>query len=208
MGNVLRPLLGAVILTLAGCAAMSKSECQLGNWQTVGFNDGARGALVSRVGDYSQACSKYGVAPDLTAYRSGYDSGLETYCRDGNGFAVGARGAQYEGVCPASLEPKFLEGFRVGHQLFEMQSSVSSLQAQISQDNYQLNECAERLAADQAAVVSDGTTPDQRAQLLMEMTGLAQRQGALQAQVVELERSLAVSQQQLNQFRSTIAYNN
>src|SRR5882762_508401 len=101
-------LLVVAVVTVAGCAAMSQRECQLGDWHTAGFDDGVRGASMTRVAGYRKACSKYNISPDLEAYRSGYDLGLETYCRDSNGFAVGARGAVYEGVCPTALEGPFL----------------------------------------------------------------------------------------------------
>lgn len=198
-------LLGAV--ALAGCAAMNQRECQLGDWHTAGFDDGARGLPVTRLADYAKACSKYGISPDLASYRSGYDQGLETYCRDGNGFVVGSSGAAYNGVCPAGLEGQFMQGFRVGRQLFEMQSAVRELQGQISAREYSLRETREQLAAAEAAVISDSTPSDERARLLVKITELSQQQGALEAQISELERSLAVRQADLGRFRESIAYN-
>ena len=198
-------LLGAV--TLAGCAAMNQHECQLGDWHTAGFDDGAKGVPVTRVADYAKACSKYSISPDLSAYRAGYDLGLETYCRDSNGFAVGSRGGAYVGVCPAQLEPQFLNGYRVGHQLFELQSAVSGLESQIAERRYALRETQEQLTAASAAVVSDSTPSDQRAALLVKITELAQRHGHLEAEISELERTLAVRQEDLGRFRDSVAYN-
>jgi len=198
-------VLGAA--ALAGCAAMNQHECQLGDWHTVGFDDGAKGVPVTRLADYAKACSKYGISPDLTAYRSGYDLGLESYCRDTNGFIVGSRGALYDGVCPATLEPQFLQGYRVGRQLFELQSAVNGLEGQIAESDRELHETAERLAAVQAAIIGDATTADQRASLLAEVSELSQRQGSLQIQLVELQRTLALRQSDLGRFRESIAYN-
>lgn len=194
-------------VALAGCAAMSQKECQLGDWHTAGFDDGARGLPVTRVGDYAKACSKYGISPDLTSYRSGYDQGLETYCRDANGFAVGSRGGAYNGVCPASLEPQFMQGFRAGRQLFELQSGVNNLRSQITEREHALQETSEQLAAAEAAVISDGTPSDQRAALLLKITELSTQQGALQTEITELERSLAARQQDLARYRDSLAYN-
>lgn len=202
-----RGLLVLCVVALSGCAAMSQKECQLGDWHTAGFDDGARGLPVTRVGDYAKACSKYGVSPDLTAYRSGYDQGLETYCRDANGFTVGSRGGDYNGVCPASLEPQFMQGFRAGRQLFEMQSSVNEIQSQIDAHEHALHENAEQLAAAEAAVISDSTTSEQRAALLVKIAELSQQQGALQAEITELQRSLGARQQDLARYRDSLAYN-
>ncbi len=194
-------------MALAGCAAMNQRECQLGDWHTAGFDDGAKGLPVTRIADYSKACSKYGISPDLASYRSGYDQGLETYCREGNGFVVGSTGAPYNGVCPSNLEPQFMQGFRVGRQLFEMQASVNDLQGQISAHEYSLRETSEQLAAAEAAVISDNTPSDQRAALLLKIAELSQQQGALRAQITELQRSLAVRQEDLLRFREALAYN-
>src|ERR1700724_2943843 len=185
---------------LSGGVAMNKHECQLGDWHTVGFDDGARGAPLTRVADYSKACAKYSVRPDLSSYRSGYDLGLDTYCRDSNGFAVGSAGASYEGVCPAQLEPQFLNGYRTGHQLFELQSAVSGLQSQIAERRYALSETQEQLTAASAAIVSDSTPSEQRAALLVKITELSQRHGALEVEISELERTLAVRQNDLGRF--------
>ena len=192
---------------LAGCAAMSQRECQLGDWHTAGFDDGVRGASMTRVADYRKACSKYNISPDLAAYRAGYDLGLETYCRDSNGFAVGARGAAYEGVCPTALEGQFLNGFRPGHHLYELQSAVSGIDGQIAQRKYSLRETEEQLTAATAAVVSDSTPSDQRAALLVKIAELSRRHGALEAQLSELERSLGTQQEELRRFRESLAYN-
>jgi hypothetical protein len=200
-------LIGLCAVALAGCAAMSQKECQLGDWRTAGFDDGARGLPVTRVADYSKACSKYGVSPDLTAYRSGYDQGLETYCREGNGYAVGSSGGAYNGVCPAALEPQFMQGFKVGRQLFEMQSSVENLRSQISAREHSIQEVSEQIAVAEAAVISDSTPSDQRAALLLRIAELSQQQGSLQTEVTDLQRSLAVRQVDLARFRESIAYN-
>jgi hypothetical protein len=209
MQNVWRRYSGPALLcaALGGCAVMNQRECQLGDWHTTGFNDGARGMSVTRLADYSKACSKYGISPDLTSYRSGYDLGLDSYCRDGNGFVVGSSGAGYSGVCPASLEPQFMEGFRAGHQLFELQSGVNDLEGQIAAREYSLRETSEQLAAAEAAILSDSTPSDQRAVLLVKITELSQQQGALRAQLDELQRNLTVRQEDLARYRASLTYN-
>jgi hypothetical protein len=200
-------LLAIGVVTVAGCAAMSKRECQTGDWRTAGFDDGAQGIPVTRLADYAKACGKYSISPDLATYRAGYDLGLETYCRDSNGFAVGSRGAAYQGVCPANLEAQFLQGFRVGHQLFELQATVNGIEGEIGQHRALLQENAERMAATQAAIISDGTSADQRIILLAKAGELWQQQRTLEAEIAQLELNLTVSQQDLNRFRGSLAYN-
>lgn len=186
---------------------MSKHECQLGDWHTVGFADGAKGEPLTRVAEYSKACAKYGVRPELSVYQSGYDLGIDTYCRDSNGFAVGSAGAGYEGVCPAQLEPQFLNGYRTGHHLFELQSAVSNVGSELFQRQSMLREAEEHLAETQAAIISDSTPAEQRALLLIRATELVEREGTLRAEIIGLERDLAIRQEDFRRFRESLAVN-
>jgi len=116
-------VLGAV--ALAGCASLSQHECQLVDWHTAGLNDASKGLPLTRLAEYTQACSQYNITPDLTAYRVGYDLGLQSYCQNANGFAVGSSGAGYLGICPAALEPQFLTGYRAGYSIFVLHDFTS-----------------------------------------------------------------------------------
>ena len=197
----------ACAAVLSGCAAMNQHECQLGDWHTVGFNDGVRGEPLTRLAEYSKACAKYGVRPDLVVYRSGYDLGIDNYCRDANGFAVGSAGASYEGVCPAQLEPQFLSGYRPGHHLFELQSAVSNVGSELFRHQSMLHEAEEHLAETQAAVISDSTPAEQRALLLIKASELAEREGTLKGEIIGLERDLAARQEDFRRFRESLALN-
>lgn len=77
---------------LAGCASMSESECRVADWGRVGLADGARGALESRLADYTDDCGKVGVVPDATAYRKGWDTGIASFCTAANGWREGMQG--------------------------------------------------------------------------------------------------------------------
>jgi hypothetical protein len=113
------------VAALAGCATMSQRDCQLADWHSAGLSDASKGLPMTRLAEYTQACSQYNVSPDLTAYRVGYDLGLKSYCKDSNGFAVGSSGEGYQGVCPANLEPQFLTGYRAGHTIFVLHDFTS-----------------------------------------------------------------------------------
>ena len=91
-------------VALSGCAGMSAEECQLADWETIGYEDGVRGASGQAIASHRKSCAKAGVAPDRVAYERGRASGLETYCRPANGYRVGESGHAYSGVCPAELD--------------------------------------------------------------------------------------------------------
>lgn len=126
---------GAVMvaaLLLGSCETMSEDQCQAGDWGQQGYNDGASGQAMSRLDDHAKACAKYGVEPDMTAYQSARNSGLELYCTEAKGFAEGHEGNSYRGVCPASLERDFLPAYGDGQIVHEAESALSSAVSSVS----------------------------------------------------------------------------
>src|SRR5690606_23590056 len=121
----------AVVLAASGCAGMSEQACLSSDWRTVGFEDGAAGRSVATVGGYRQACGKHGISPDLDGYRAGHAEGVEVYCRPSRGFDAGRSGSSYQGVCPANLEPEFLDAYNAGRHLYELESAVRGADARI-----------------------------------------------------------------------------
>jgi len=108
-------ILVLVISTLNGCATLSKEDCLQGDWKTIGYNDGAQGYTLSRLTEHQQACTEYGVKPDLVAYQAGHAEGLVYYCQPNNGFKLGEQVANYSlGLCPANLETAFLLQYVLG----------------------------------------------------------------------------------------------
>ena len=63
-------------LGIAGCASMSKNECVMVDWRTIGYEDGVAGRAGDQIGRYRKACADHGVAPDLGAYQAGRAEGL------------------------------------------------------------------------------------------------------------------------------------
>ena len=55
------------LVGLVGCAGMSASECQLADWEAVGYEDGARGSSSDQFGTHRKNCAKHDVAPDFKA---------------------------------------------------------------------------------------------------------------------------------------------
>lgn len=97
------------VLLLSGCAhKMSESECQLANWQDVGYQDGLGGEEYTRVRDHQKSCSKFGVAVDGQAYERGYQRGNQAYCSSSNPFQTGLRGDTALSVCSS-------EGYRADY---------------------------------------------------------------------------------------------
>ncbi|HXH64070.1 MAG TPA: DUF2799 domain-containing protein [Mariprofundaceae bacterium] len=99
---------------LAGCASMSKKDCENADWHAIGYNDGARGIPAGHLNVYSQRCAEYKIAPDVNAYQTGWGEGIRNYCTSANGYNAGAAGYAYNNICPADVAPAYLEGYRQG----------------------------------------------------------------------------------------------
>ena len=111
---------GLLACLAAGCSTLSKEErtaaCASTDWQRYGANDGRLGVpTADRVNDFED-CSDLGHPADLLAYQTGRSSGLQDYCTAENGYQVGYEGRRYRKVCPADLEPDFLQGYERGRQ--------------------------------------------------------------------------------------------
>jgi hypothetical protein len=98
--------------TLAGCASMSKKDCENADWRTIGYNDGARGIYFTNLDSYRKRCSEYQIAPDGNAYQAGWNQGIRSYCTSDNGYRAGVAGQAFQNICPADVAP----GYRVGWQ--------------------------------------------------------------------------------------------
>ena len=199
-------MVGALVLTLSGCAAMNEQECLVTDWRTVGFEDGALGRPVESIGGYRQACAKHGVAPDLDSYRAGHADGVESFCQPVKGFNYGRSGATYRGVCPADLEYGFLAAYNDGRHLYELESAVRGADAQISQRRRALENIKTDITAHEAALITEGTSAGERVTLLAQTKELARQHGVIEAEIVELERERALHAQALYEYRNTLAY--
>ena len=50
------------------CATLNKDECLTADWYQIGYEDGAKGYPLSRIGKHRKACAKHGVTPDMPPY--------------------------------------------------------------------------------------------------------------------------------------------
>lgn len=135
-------VLGSITVILHGCATLSKEECLHGDWKTIGYNDGAQGYPRGRLSEHQQACTEYGIKPDLAAYQAGHADGLVYYCRPENGFRLGEQVASYTlGLCPANLEIAFLVQYALG-----LDGARRVAEAEISAQNNKLHHKTVQLA--------------------------------------------------------------
>ena len=111
---------GLLACLAAGCSSLSVEEraaaCAATDWQRYGIVDGRFGVPTSDRASKFEDCAELGHAANLSAYQTGRAQGLQDYCTAENGYQVGYDGRGYREVCPADLEPDFLQGYERGRK--------------------------------------------------------------------------------------------
>lgn len=187
------------IAMLTGCASdsVSESQCIAGDWQTVGYRDGANGYRSTELLAHQNACVKHGVIPDRASYMAGWEKGVREYCEANNGYDVGTSGYGHNNVCPDDQREAFLAAYHDGRQLYLARSEVNNLEQAISQREYRLDEIKMELVSSATQQFDPTLTPAARVDLLALTERLAEEQGRINAELPQMRRELAFKTQQL-----------
>lgn len=195
-------------LMLAGCAGISKEECLYADWAAIGYEDGAAGRPVSAISSKRAACArKAGVTVDMAAYTAGRAEGLKLYCRPSNGYAVGANGGRYYGVCTDGGEHAFLDAYDAGRRLFSLEQDVVQIESDIRQAHIDLKNTERHITNTQAALIAPSTPMADRPRLLLELKDLSEDKGAIQTALIALTRDLADAERELSDYEDHLAFN-
>ncbi len=198
-------LLSLLVIGLAGCATMSSDECATSDWTAIGYEDGSRGYTSERFSKHRKACAKHGITADFQAYQQGRSQGLVEFCQPGRGFNLGANGGQYKGVCSVELEADFLDAYRVGQQLYKLRSNVSSANSQINYKKHELEDIEGQISHNEALLIGDQTTTEDRVLLLAELKQLSERTGELETEIEVLIADRARHEQNLEHYEQNVA---
>ncbi|HKI62784.1 MAG TPA: DUF2799 domain-containing protein, partial [Mariprofundaceae bacterium] len=118
MKRFFSPILILILVALAGCASMSKKDCENADWQAIGYSEGSRGIHYSNLAKHRESCGKYQIVPDDAAYQVGWEQGIRRYCTADTGYRVGSAGQAYANICPQDVEADFLSGWEQGVRQF------------------------------------------------------------------------------------------
>jgi hypothetical protein len=127
------------LVLLSGCATLTKEQCMVGNWQSIGYSDGAAGYTVARLAEHNKACAKAGVAPDYQAWERGRQQGLKQYCTVSNAYEIGKRGKHISSVCPADMLNKLQQVNAQGREHYTLSSQVKEQEKQLDQYKVEYN---------------------------------------------------------------------
>ncbi len=121
----------AALVAIAACGSLdtdiATNECSPANWKSFGFEDGVRGLENKNFSTRNEACAKDGVDVRRSRYMAGYDEGVARFCTAENGYNQGATGYVYTGICPISMEEKFVKALGAGHRASQEQNVAGNL---------------------------------------------------------------------------------
>lgn len=179
------------ILTLGGCASLSKKECQNADWYLIGLEDGSQGRSLATLGNHRKACARVDIAPDLPQYQAGHREGLRTYCTPHRGYRLGVSGGAYQTQCPPDLEPQFRQSYQAGRELRQTQTRLAGVNTRL-QDHYtELRRTEEQIIELEEAIVGDASTGAERREHLAHIRELRENIPILQEEIEMLEQDRA-----------------
>jgi len=203
-GGLILALVGT--LALSGCATLSEEECLNADWRVIGYEDGAKGYAASRIGQHREACSKHNVVPDMQAYRAGRGEGLKEFCRPQNGYRLGLRGRSYAGVCPSTLEPRFVDAYNYGKKIHGVNRRISAKERERKRQAQNLEQTKKTLTNKEAMLVKDNVPATQRLRLLNETKELSKQQGTLESEIKKLDQEIAELQGTVAELKRNSRY--
>jgi hypothetical protein len=178
----------------------------MADWRLIGYEDGAAGQTVTRIGDHREACAKHGVTPDMAAYRRGREEGLAEYCRPRRAYELGRSGHAYPAVCPVELERKLRIAWEGGHRLYEQYRAVQQTERELARRQEELEDIRSTQAGHAGEIASRHTTNARRLELLAEMRTLLKREVVVEDEIDELEYTLEHERIHLDQLQSRSDY--
>ena len=120
-------------LFLSACNHLNKSCLEI-NWYEVGRQDSTRGLeWKNTFSERKRICALKKDSSQAKAYKNGFDSGLREYCRFKTGYIYGlSKSKEQPKVCPEPLRKSFVNGYKAGVYMTEIQTLQSKLQKQIN----------------------------------------------------------------------------
>lgn len=122
-------LVGALLVLLSGCAAMSEQECLSTDWYERGIADGRAGYPSGRIDSYRKACAKVEVRPDITLWEQGRAAGLEEFCQLPLAMERGLNRYSYSRVC---ADPNYDRLYDAAKALGDARYEIESIDSSIS----------------------------------------------------------------------------
>ncbi len=204
--NVLVSALAVVLL--AGCAAkptVSEYQCRAGDWQTIGFKDGAAGFASTQLLKHQEACGPFAIVPSRDEYLSGWQQGLTTYCTADNGFLMGRSGVGLNAVCNDELREPYASAYSDGRQLYVARRDVQQLSQKLNQQQNRLEAIKQELVGATTSQLVPDLTVEERIQLVAKAESLVEERAAILGDIPRTQAALEQAQNYLDQLDQNLA---
>lgn len=152
---------------------MDREECQLADWRSIGYEDGAKGQPLSYLGNHRKACAEHGVTPDMERYEEGRLAGLKEYCTPRNGFQLGKAGHKLKAVCMPPLAEEFRQAWSHGTEIYTARTQLQNSERKVKKQEKVIEKLQKEIKETEADLVKDGLSSKQRKSLLEDLKVLS-----------------------------------
>lgn len=161
--NFLKILLfGLFLLVITACATLDEGECETANWYELGVKDGERGRKESTYTTYRKDCSEYNIDVNVEEYRTGWQSGIVSYCDADKAFVLGIDGNSGTNYCPLDLRDSFTSAHSLGY-------AIHSHRTRITEINNRVEKIIKELVEEELTQEEKGELANERAELKDEL---------------------------------------
>jgi hypothetical protein len=185
------------MMILSGCSTISEEECKIGDWYSIGVNDGKAGKNHDAFRSYQKECADVGVVPDFKTYQQGHQQGLVFYCDYEHGIEHGRSGASYNTLCTGKLEPEFRRGYQQGRIWFQAKSRLDEIKSAYAQVQNSISNYQREIERNNQLIVQE---PDanRRAALLYRNESLRRDIERMSTDLGRLQMQLGAAQHEFN----------
>ena len=192
-----------VLLSMGGCATMSKEECLVANWREVGFTDASQGYTQARVAEHRSACAEAKVTVNLEEYNKGFEQGLKNYCTANTGFDLGSKGAAYPDQCNEKTYPKVRAGFKEGQLVYNVQRERNEVERQLQDKREQSKALTEQITQNRSRADNKALSSSERSKAEKTVSALQRTAADLFRETGELEEKARSLDTKINQMRAS-----
>lgn len=121
----------AAMSVLAGCATLSREQCEAGDWRSVGISDGSRGLPLSELSEHVSACAEHGISINRELYAAGRDEGLRSYCRIDRAETEGRAGRTNYNSCQGDIGVSFNLVYDAAREVHRLERDIEVAESQV-----------------------------------------------------------------------------
>lgn len=185
----------SLLILTAGCASTPTGQCHSSDWQLIGQKDGRLGNPIEHRVEHQLSCARSLSNDERATYEKGWTEGHTEFCSPAGGYRAGVRGETLRTTCDENEFPEFIEQYRMGiavHQLQRQRADINRQINDINQDTSALTTLA------RAGAVLNGTSPT---------ASLDERKALIEEKISAIDQNapggpMAASQQDLSPFFS------